>query len=349
MLKTILCFMPGSVGGAQRMMITLVKFLDPKKFKVKIVIVQNKRGNIVDFIPSNFEVIHLKIKNIWDFPITRMVRLIKKEKADYLFSSIFYLNLRVLIASKILNVPVVLRNDNYTIVLNTLEKWLVRHIYKWANVVIMQQEEMLNEFKKSIKFPVDKLVVIHNPIDQETIDKKANVPSPYPIGDYINYVWVARFHPTKGQDILAKAFVLLHHHEKNAHLYFVGRYHDQIEYFNKVKKIIDDAGLTENVHYIGFDNNPYKWVKHCDCFVLPSRLEGLPNALVEAMYLKRPVVSTTCIDIIKDLIKDGHNGFWVAPEDYEAMSVAMRKAIRLEKMEMLYKPGQPEEFIRLFK
>lgn len=340
--------MPGSVGGSQRMMITFAKFLNPEKYKVKIVIVQNKIGDIVNFIPDNFEIIHLRIRNIWDFTIMRMIKLIRKENADFLFSSIFYLNYHVLFASKITGVPVILRNDNYIKGLSPLGKLIVKHFYSWAKIVIMQQKEMFDEFQQAFAFPIEKLVVINNPIDKSFIEKKVVGPSPFPQDGSINYVWVARFHPAKGQDVLAKAFVLLHKKVPNAHLYFIGEYSDQMEYFNKIKKIIDDAKLTNYVHYVGFDSNPYRWINHCDCFVLPSRLEGLPNALVEAMYLKRPVVSTTCIDIIKRMVKDGYNGFLVASEDADAMSSAMQKAVLLNNFEMIYKPGRAEEFVRLF-
>ena len=102
------------------------------------------------------------------------------------------------------------------------------------------------------------------------------------------------------------------------------------------------------MHFIGFDSNPYKWIKNCDCFVLPSRLEGLPNALVEAMYMKRPIVSTTCIDIIKRMVQDGYNGYLVPTENPRAMAEAMIKAIKLRNFKMTYKPAQPEEFRRIF-
>lgn len=340
--------MPGTVGGSQRMMIALAKFLEPDKYNVKIFVVDKKIGGIKYFVPKDWNIELLRIKNIYDFTIFRMVRVIKREKADFLFSSIYYLNLRVLVASKLTGVPAILRNDNYVKVLRPVHKFWVKHIYKWTKVAIMQQEEMREEFLRTFpEFPSTKAIVIHNPIDIEAIEERAQVPSPYPNDNSINYVWIARFHPSKGQDVLAKAFVKVHEKLPNAHLYFIGRFQD-LQFYENVKAFVINAGLQDYIHFEGFDSNPYRWVKNCDCFVLPSRLEGLPNALVEAMYMKRPVVSTTCVDIIKRMVQDGYNGYLVPSEDSDAMAEAMIKAIKLQNLKMTYRPAQPEEFRRLF-
>ena len=115
-----------------------------------------------------------------------------------------------------------------------------------------------------------------------------------------------------------------------------------------MKDIVAGANLDNYLHIVGFDPNPYKWIYNCDCFVLPSRLEGLPNALVEAMYLKKPVVATTCIEIIKRMVEDGYNGYLVPSEDTDAMADAMVKALNLKNFTMTYSPSKPEDFIRLF-
>ena len=346
--KKILCFMPGTVGGSQRMMIALTKQLDPALYEVKVVVVQPEVKGISNFIPDNFELIHIKVRNIWDFAITKMIRLIRKESPDFLFSSIFYLNTRVLIAGKLTKVPVILRNDNYLAVMRDGQRRVAKHIYKWAKVVIMQQEEMKAEFKEVFKFPEEKMVVIHNPIDKDAIDSRISAPSPFPDDDSVNYVWAARFNNKKGQDVLAEAFVKMHDRVPNSHLYLVGRNYDNPEMVQKVKDIVAGANLDNYLHIVGFDPNPYKWIYNCDCFVLPSRLEGLPNALVEAMYLKKPVVATTCIEIIKRMVEDGYNGYLVPSEDTDAMADAMVKALNLKNFTMTYSPSKPEDFIRLF-
>ena len=347
--KKILCFMPSMPDGSQRMMLTLLKLLDPEKYEVLIVIVHQKMLGIENFIPKHFRMIHVKIRNIWDFTVTRMVKIIKKEKADFLFSSIFYMNLRVVIAGKITGTPVVLRNDNFVSVMSNRQNRITKIIYKWAKVVIMQQEQMRDEFKSMFNFPDDKMVVIHNPIDYETIDRLSKEASPYNHDDCIRYVNVARFDWKKGQDVLAQAFVKIVKDNPMAHLYYIGRINEDSPTYKKTIEIVNSNHLNDNVHFMGQQMNPYVWMKYADCFVLSSRQEGLPNVLLEAMYLGKPVVSTNCIDMIYKLVKDGYNGYVVNVEDTDGMCDAMKKAIRLKDFEMIYKSEDVDKLTNIFK
>lgn len=70
--------------------------------------------------------------------------------------------------------------------------------------------------------------------------------------------------------------------------------------------------------------------KNANCFVLPSRVEGLPNSLVDAMFLCRPVVATRCIPMIERMVEEGVNGYTVPVGDIELMADAMIKAINLK-------------------
>jgi glycosyltransferase involved in cell wall biosynthesis len=62
----------------------------------------------------------------------------------------------------------------------------------------------------------------------------------------------------------------------------------------RLEKMISDYGLGDRIHLIGFDRNPYRWMARCRLFILPSRTEGFPNALLEAMALRCPVIASDC-------------------------------------------------------
>ena len=89
-------------------------------------------------------------------------------------------------------------------------------------------------------------------------------------------------------------------------------------------------------------------MKNSDCFVFPSRAEGLPNALIEASYLGVPCVATRCLTIVDEIIKDGQNGCVVNVDDVEAFAKAMLKAVKLKNCKMIYKSGTTEDCARLF-
>ena len=74
----------------------------------------------------------------------------------------------------------------------------------------------------------------------------------------------------------------------------------------------------------------------------------LPNVLLEAMYLKRPVVATVCIPVIDRMVQEGVNGYKVLPEQPEAMADAMAKALNLKDCKMTFPLASAKDFIKLF-
>ena len=69
-----------------------------------------------------------------------------------------------------------------------------------------------------------------------------------------------------------------------------------------------EKGLSDNVSFLGFQNNPYQILRDAKCMIMTSRWEGTPMCALEAMALGVPVV-TTPVDGLKQLIADGENGF----------------------------------------
>ena len=70
-----------------------------------------------------------------------------------------------------------------------------------------------------------------------------------------------------------------------------------------------EKGLSDNISFLGFQNNPYKILRDAKCMIMTSRWEGTPMCALEAMALGVPVV-TTPVDGLKQLIVDGENGFF---------------------------------------
>ena len=348
--KKVLFFLPPTVGGAERMTVTIAKMLPQDEFEVKFVVVGNTLGDIVKFIPESYETYLLRIHGLWDLCTLRRANLLRKEKPHAAFASLMYLNARVVWASKLFGVKTIIRNniDFY----NALPKnrWYAKLSYKWADFIIAQQDEMREGIINVTHAKPQKVVTLQNPIDTESIDKKAKVTSPYNKDDQsIKFVWTARINRSKGQDILLRAFKIVHIEIPNSKLYIVGKYQSEDKYYQELKQYVLDNELSDSVIFTGFDDNPYKWVANADCYVMPSRKEGLPNSLIDAMYLGKPVVATTCIPVVSRIVKDGYNGILVNPDDVEAIAEAMRKAIHLKDFKMTYIPANQKDFILLFR
>lgn len=349
MKKKVLFFLPPEIGGAERVSITISQLLSDEQYDVEYVIIGRKSGNIHKYLPSGRKLNHIKTRNIWDFTTTKVFRLLKQKKPEFTFSSNMYLNVRILLASHMVGgIRSIVRNDNGLLVVRWDNKLLMKLTYPWAYKIIAQQDEMREELLKVMHFSEHKVVTLHNPLNTALIDEQLKASSPYKDNDAnTKYVWVGRIARTKGQDVLVKAFSLVHQQNPNTELYFIGRITSQ-DYYDEVNEIINKFNLQNSIHFVGSDENPFRWIKYADCFVLPSRCEGLPNSLIEAMYIGKPVVATRCIPVVDRIVSDGYNGYVVNPEDPEAMAETMRKAIKLQNFSMTYKPTSSDTFIKLF-
>ena len=90
---------------------------------------------------------------------------------------------------------------------------------------------------------------------------------------------------------------------------------------------IDDLNLGETVKLFGNVENPFKYFRHADVFVLSSYVEGLPNVLVEAMMCGCTPVSTDCPTGPREVLDSGKYGYLVPVKDPVNMAIAIQAAI----------------------
>jgi glycosyltransferase involved in cell wall biosynthesis len=102
----------------------------------------------------------------------------------------------------------------------------------------------------------------------------------------------------------------------------------ELEY--EVKALAKRFRLEGSVYFLGWQDNPFKFMKRASLFVLSSDYEGFPNALIEAMAVGCPVISTDCISGPAEVLKGGEYGVLVPPNDENAMARAIVRLLRNE-------------------
>lgn len=348
--KKVLFILQGRTGGAERVSVNISKELQKNDFKVEYVIVSDKVEDIKNLITSDPIWHHVRISNIWDFTTIKLLRLFRKARPDYVFSSVMYLNPRVIIASKLYNkdCKIIIRNCNTIKDLRFDLMYLLRKTYIYADTIIAQQEEMAEEILSQIPGTNGKVVSLFNPIDTDLIDEYCSAPNPYEDKNTIKIVWPARVSFVKGQDLLIKALHKLHNEGRLYHLYFLGRYDTGDKYYQLLMGLINEYHLEQYIHFVGHQPNPYTWIKNSNCFVLPSRNEGLPNALIEAMYIGVPVVATKCIPVISRIVCAGENGYLAEPENENSLAESIKKALSLKKVVSKNFNSDNNKFISIF-
>ncbi len=125
---------------------------------------------------------------------------------------------------------------------------------------------------------------VHNPIDKESIQKQADVFVP----EYQNYIiHVGSFKEAKRHDVLVKAYAKT---DRSMPLLLLG----QGKYKNEIEQLVVDLGLEDKVVFLGFQENPFPYIKHAQLKVLTSDWEGFALVIAEALVLDTPVISTNC-------------------------------------------------------
>lgn len=347
MKKRILIFTPGGVGGAERMCVNYAKILLENGYDVQIVIL-GKLKNLYNIIPDNISVDCIAFRNKYCLSTLRIWWKIITSGCDIVFSSLVSFNPRVIIAAKLARKKLIIRSSG---MVGDYGRWVylkLRYTYPLADKLIAQQEDMRTEMSRMMKIPLEKIITLHNPIDKTNIDRLKMEKTPFKEKGYVNFVNIGRINKSKGQDILLKAFSIVKGEINNARLWYVGFFTDNDEFYKSIVSLKSNLGLNDSVFFVGYDKNPFKWVNNADCYVLSSRSEGLPNALVEASYIGTPCVASRCLNVVNDIIKDGYNGYTVPVGDVDQMATSMVKALTLKNFKMIYKPANTDDIINVF-
>jgi L-malate glycosyltransferase len=135
----------------------------------------------------------------------------------------------------------------------------------------------------------------------------------------ITIVYAGRLEYVKGVDILINAVNKL---EFKVSLVIVGSGKEEKAF----KKLCHDLDLESQVQFLGYITNLPEILLSADLYVQPSREEGLPNSVLEAMATGLPIVATN-VSGNQDLVADGINGYLTSPEDIEDMSYKISKIL----------------------
>lgn len=274
----------------------------------------------------------------------KLVKYFKQHKPDIFISAFPHINTIVVLAKIISNTkvkivltehttysffPIIARSFFRRFVAKFILPLFMKILYPFSDVIVCVSKGVAKDLSLIINCKA-KIKVIYNPIVNNKISdmSKEKVNDIYFLDPNIPVVLaVGRLVKQKDYPTLIQAMKLVVE-KRPAYLVILG----EGEAKNKLESLILKLKISKNVVFLGFQKNPYKYMKNASVFVLSSLSEGFGNVIAEAMACGTPVVATDCKSGPNEIIENGKSGILVPVGDFKSLSDAIIRILDNEAL-----------------
>lgn len=335
-------------GGAERVLSLLTEKLKDT-YSITLILMEKR----IDYeIPDGVDLIFLTnlkknavISKILLFPlqILRFLYYVKRKNPKFVFSLLIRPNIINCIGKVFFNYKAVISERSVT---SSYYSWhkekglimkpLIRIFYKNADMILPNSMAIQEDLTENFGLKKEKIKVIYNPFDIEKIYELSleDVEHPWFKEDFPIIITVGNLVKAKGQWQLIRAFAKVRN-EMPCRLVILG----EGELRGYLEKLSVELGVNNDVAFLGWQKNPFKYLARSTVFVLPSLFEGFPNALIEAMVCEVPVISSNCSSGISEIISNGVNGMLVSVADEKILAEDIIKLLKNEDLRKLLIKG----------
>jgi glycosyltransferase involved in cell wall biosynthesis len=321
-------------GGAERVAATLVSAWADRGDTVTLVATYSGRGTCNFPLSPKVNLVYLadlankKGNRVQTYfaRIMALRALIRDRQPDVLVSFLTNVNNMTILASRGLGVPVILSEQTNPLAdgRSELMRLACRLLYPYADAVTLLTGGVVTQFTQMVP-RVRNLAVVPNPLPAELLTQER---PPADASGRKRLIAVGRLHTVKQFDLLVTAFSTLAPHFPDWDLWIWGEGPERASLDAQVVEL----GMGERVFLPGRTLTPWVEMARAQVFVLSSRLEGLPMAMMEAMALGLPCVSFDCPSGPRELTQGGEDGVLVPPGDAGTLAEALSRVLADEPL-----------------
>jgi len=312
-------------GGAERVMTVMANYWAERDQEVTLITFASAKEDFYSLHPGIHRVglnlmgasSHVAVAMKHNFQrLKRLRQEIKASRPDFVLSFIDKTNVLTLVASVGLGIPVIVseRNDPRQHSIGSAWSGLRFLLYRYADAVVVQSHAVHDWARRVVEGK--SIYIIPNPVKPE-FNGSPQVSSRKGVGHIV--IAMGRLARQKGFDLLLRAFARCARKHLDWSLMILGEGEER----GRLEALAVKLGIKDRVGMPGRTRDPFRILCGADLFVLPSRYEGFPNALVEAMACKLAVIGADCPSGPRDIIRDGVDGVLVPPNDVDALAAAM--------------------------
>lgn len=335
-MKKVCFLIPAlDAGGAERVMLNLLRSLDRSRFTPLLVLLV-KKGILLSDLPSDIRIRTVRgDKNGFFFKLLdsyRIAKLLNEERPDLIISFMWYTNAVTLFSRFIrrIKINIIISERTSTVsyedfLSNFIRGVVIRFLYPFADTIIAPSYGIKRKLVNNSGISKEKVIVIHNPVDIRTIRVKAEegLEHTWYQGGKNTLIAVGRLRREKGFAYLLRTVSLLSSEGIDCKLVILGEGKER----KNLQDLVNKLRIEDKVFLAGFQSNPYKYLSRSTIFVLSSLYEGFPNVLLEAMALGVPSIATRCQTGPEEIVTDGIDGLLVPPADEKALADAVRRLL----------------------
>ena len=333
-------------GGAERVTSLLAQNLAREKYELHLGLVAQSKPLTEAFPP--WVSIHSLGASRVRFAAIPLVRLIRRLRPDAILSGMMHLNSLLLLLRPFLpRKTAVLVRQNSTLSAALAfgnrpggKRLLYRFCYRKADRVICQSASMATDLIAELHLPSRLLSVLPNPVDVDKLreasaDKTSQWSGPGP-----HLLAVGRLSPEKGYDLLLSALAMVRLRFPQTDLIITGSGPEERTLKVQSRKLCIESA----VRFAGYVDHPHKYFSGASAFVLSSRHEGMPNALLEAAAGGLPIIALPSSGGVNDLLQ-GQPGVWLAPEiSANALAATLLSALEVLRLHQRFEHAFVEPF-----
>jgi glycosyltransferase involved in cell wall biosynthesis len=302
-------------GGAENNLAMLATGLDTRRFTVSVASLMPPGKIGRDLLARGFPVTDIHMTSCTDLRApARVVEWLRRTRPDILHTWLFHANILGGFSAALARVPVVIWSVRVAeprrshLALSALALGLARHV--------LANSESLRAYLVRRGIDSRKLSVVPNAVDLQRFARPREVNPGKPI-----VLFIGRLTRQKGVDVLLRAAQALQG-RIDVQINIVGEGPDRPD----LLQLARDLNLA-NVKFLGQSDRVPELLASADVLVLPSRWEGMPNVVLEALAARCPVVATNTTGTL-DLIRNGENGLLVPVNSYLALADGIELVIK---------------------
>ena len=314
-------------GGAERVAVTLCNAWVAQGFDVTL-IATFSQGGIPFYKPTDGVRLRYLSEEVGPSGsgkkllrrLLTLRRMILKSHADVVVSFLPNVNVAAIAATAFSGIPCVIgeRSDPQMHPIGRLWSLACRLMYRFADTVVVQTDSVAQRIP-AIYPKLKRISVIPNPLPSELFELPHRSPNTASTGRNI-LLSAGRLSEEKRIDRIIEAFVQVADKHLGWDLHLVG----EGPLRQKLQKQIDDCGLQNGrICLLGQRKDLWKLMQKSDAFIMASAYEGFPNALLEAVAIGLPSISTDCKSGPKEISDNGKVVYLVPPNDHQALTVAL--------------------------